>query len=52
MLHLSKIAKIVVLVRVSIAVKIYHVHANSYKEKHLTETGLQFRGLDPWQKAW
>jgi hypothetical protein len=27
------------------AVKRCHVHGNSYEEKHLTEFGLQFRGL-------
>ena len=34
-----------VIVRVSIAVKRCHDHSNSYKGKHLTGAGLQFRGL-------
>ena len=34
-----------VLVRVSIAVKRHHDHSNSYKGKHLTGAGLQFRDL-------
>ena len=34
-----------VLVRVSIAVKRHQDHSNSYKGKHLTGAGLQFRGL-------
>ena len=32
------------LVRSSIAVKRYHDHGNSYKEKHLIGAVLQFRG--------
>lgn len=31
--------------RVSVAVKRYHDHGNSYKGKHLIRAGLQFRGL-------
>lgn len=34
-----------VLAKASIAVKRYHDHGNSYKWKHLTGAGLQFRGL-------
>jgi hypothetical protein len=30
-------------------VKRHHVHSNSYKGKHLTRAGLQFRGLVPYQ---
>ena len=38
--------RLVFLVRVSIAVKRYHDHSNSYKGKHLiVVAGLQFRGL-------
>lgn len=34
----------VVSCRVSIAVKRYHDHSNSYKGKHLIRNGLWFRG--------
>ena len=39
----------------SIAVRRHHDHGNSYKEKHLTGTGLQFQRFSPlssWQEAW
>ena len=41
-----------VLVKVSIAVLIHHdhTHGNSYKGKHLLWAGLQFRGLDHYQR--
>ena len=37
--------RLLVLVRVSIAVMRRHGHSNSYKGKYLTETGLQSGGL-------
>ena len=43
---------IVVLYRVSIAVKKHHDQGNSYKDKHLIGAGLQFQRFSPlssWQ---
>jgi hypothetical protein len=40
---------------VSIALKRYHDHSNSYKEKNFIGIGLQFQRLSPlssWQEAW
>ena len=49
------IAWVVVLVRVSIAVKRHHDHGNSYKGKHFIGAGLWFQRFSPlssWQEAW
>lgn len=43
------------LVRVSIAIKGHHDHSHSYKEQHLTRTGLRVQRLGPlssFEEAW
>ena len=40
---------------VSTAMKRHHYHSNSYREKHLIETSLQFQRFSPlssWQEIW
>jgi hypothetical protein len=40
------------LVRVSVAVKRYHDHHNSYKGKYLIGAGIGFVYKHQWQEAW